>query len=65
MKFAIRRLSLVLSVSALFAQLAQAQTDSKPPATYKSLPSEIPANFKPISRRTAAANSRVRLGSVS
>jgi uncharacterized protein len=34
-------------VGAAVVEPAHAQTDSKPPATYPALPSEIPANFEP------------------
>ena len=49
MKAIVRAVPFLASVFALaFAISATAQNKTKPPATYKELPSEIPAKFKPV-----------------
>ena len=49
MKAIVRAVPFVVSIFALaFAFLAMAQNKTKPPATYKELPSEIPTKFKPV-----------------
>jgi putative CocE/NonD family hydrolase len=49
MKLIVRAVPFLVSIFAIaFALPAIAQTDTKPPATYPELPSEIPAEFKPV-----------------
>jgi len=50
MKLIVRAVPFLGSVlpMALFVITTTAQTKSKPPATYPTLPSEIPTEFKPV-----------------